>query len=184
MESGALRSDSELVVAAERLLPSDHKLIAITGSGTEAIECFYDLARAHAAKVRGAGSRTADVQLLFFRGTYVGGAHGLHGAGATRAAARSRRSGGPDALVGRTLVPRCPDSLSTLARSMQRGRTGQRTSGHQGHTVHTVCASLGSSRGVSAFAVTHAYVPCRHNVEFRSAAYRYRGPQLAARDRH
>ena len=34
---------------------------------------------------------------------------------ATAPRTASRRSGVPDALVGRRLVPRCPDSLSTLA---------------------------------------------------------------------
>ena len=88
--NGPLDRSSALVVAAERLLPPDYHLIAVCGSGTEAILAFYDIATAHHRSLRcedgvekgtedGAAAVT-DVQLLFFRGGYVGGAGPLQAA--------------------------------------------------------------------------------------------------------
>jgi hypothetical protein len=49
--SGPLHPSSALKAAAERLLPSSHELIAVSGSGTEAVLSFYD-ARCHRPEPR------------------------------------------------------------------------------------------------------------------------------------
>ena len=81
--NGPLNAASELMLAANRLLPSGYRFISVAGSGTEAILSMYGIADAYA----NTHSTTPEVplpvtgsQLLFFRGCYVGGAHGLQGA--------------------------------------------------------------------------------------------------------
>ncbi|CAK0824009.1 unnamed protein product [Prorocentrum cordatum] len=77
---------SELASQVEVLLPPEYKLISIAGSGTEAVESFYDIANSYlTARI---GMPVPDAKLLFFRGAYVGGAHGLQGANGTRDIAR------------------------------------------------------------------------------------------------
>ena len=85
--SGPLNPSSVLKIAVERVLPSNHELIAVSGSGTEAVSSFYDIANAFLTAQRGleAGRHADDTavtnaQLLFFRGCYVGGAHALQAA--------------------------------------------------------------------------------------------------------
>jgi 4-aminobutyrate aminotransferase-like enzyme len=75
--NGPLDASSELALAANRLLPTGYELIAVSGSGTEAIQSFYDIANAYLTRDSLA---VTDAKLLFFRGCYVGGAHGLQGA--------------------------------------------------------------------------------------------------------
>jgi len=84
--AGPLEPSQELVKATKMLLPSEYNLISIAGSGTEAVLSFYDLANAYLTALH--EKPVSSAVLLFFRGAYIGGAHGLQGANGTYEIAR------------------------------------------------------------------------------------------------
>ena len=73
--NGPLLRSSRLVTSVERLLPKNYSLIAVTGSGTEAILAFYEIANAYISARR--RTPITNASLLFFQGSYIGGAMGL-----------------------------------------------------------------------------------------------------------
>ena len=110
--SGPLQSASELVQAAERLLPRGHHLVAVTGSGTEAIQAFYDLANAHLSRMNADGTPVTDAQLLFFRGCYIGGAHSLQAANGIDVIAEQALA--PSGVAHDALIDGAPYSRESL----------------------------------------------------------------------
>uniref|UniRef100_A0A7S4M3B1 Uncharacterized protein n=1 Tax=Prymnesium polylepis TaxID=72548 RepID=A0A7S4M3B1_9EUKA len=78
LRSGPLLNDHPLTAAANKLLPRDYELVALAGSGTEAVRSFYTIANAFlTVKLK---EPVTAAKLLFFRGGYVGGSDELQGA--------------------------------------------------------------------------------------------------------
>ena len=126
--NGPLLRSSRLVTAVERLLPRSHALISVTGCGTEAVLAFYQIGNAFLSARRKRPVR--DCQLLFFKGSYVGGALGLQGANGVDFIARQAFAPtcvGEDCLIEG--APYTRDALALLARAchgwLQRQRQGR-----------------------------------------------------------
>ena len=76
--NGPLDRTSALVAAAQRLMPPAYKLVAVTGSGTEAVLSFFHVANAYLTAMQPDDApQVTDAKVLFFRGCYGGGSLGL-----------------------------------------------------------------------------------------------------------
>lgn len=108
--NGPLDPTSELAATASRLTPEGFELISVAGSGTEAIQSFYDIANAYLTALL--GTTVTDSNLLFFRGCYVGGAHSLQGANGISFIARQAFA--PSGVSDECLLDGAPYSRAAL----------------------------------------------------------------------
>ena len=109
--SGRLSSSTTLMASASRLLPADYQLIALTASGTEAIESFYTIANAFLSATR--NEEITDAALLFFEGGYVGGARMLQQANSIQFIAD--RALAPSSVTEDLMIRGAPYSREALA---------------------------------------------------------------------
>lgn len=163
--SGPLEATSELVVAAARLMPREYSLIAVTGSGTEAILSFYDVANAFLSAET--GEAVVDAQLLFFRGCYVGGAHGL------------QRANGIDVIADQAFAP-CgvPDDCLVDAPPYCRSALAEFEALLSTHAERSTHASGTAGTATLAAALTEVEDACLRSIDERVERMRAAGGRV------